>query len=56
MGQLVQVKLGEYRPVMWADANTVAVRRHDMVIMEVERNMEFGKVISDPDRACKTQA
>jgi cell fate regulator YaaT (PSP1 superfamily) len=58
MGQLVQIKLGEYRPVIWADANSVVVHRHDMVILEVERNLEFGKVISDPDKVCtgKTEA
>jgi cell fate regulator YaaT (PSP1 superfamily) len=50
MGRLVQVKLGEFRPVIWVDAGTVAVHRHDMVILEVERNLEFGKVISDPDK------
>jgi len=52
MGQLVQVKLGEYRPVIWVDAGAVAVNRHDMVILEVERNLEFGKIISDPAKAC----
>ena len=52
MGQLVQVKLGEYRPVLWADANKVEVHRHDMVILEIERNLEFGKVVSDADKAC----
>ena len=52
MGQLVQVKLGEYRSVVWMDANDVAVQRHDMVIMEIERNLEFGKVVSDPNKAC----
>ena len=31
MGQLVQVKLGEYRPVLWVDANAVAINRHDIV-------------------------
>ena len=58
MGQLVQVKLGEYRPVIWVDANSVAIHRHDMVVLEVERNLEFGKVISDPDKVCtgKTEA
>ena len=58
MGQLVQIKLGEYRPVIWVDANGVAIHRHDMVILEVERNLEFGKVISDPDKVCtgKTEA
>jgi cell fate regulator YaaT (PSP1 superfamily) len=58
MGQLVQVKLGEYRPVILVDANAIAVRRDDMVILEVERNLEFGKVVSDTDKACsgKTEA
>jgi cell fate regulator YaaT (PSP1 superfamily) len=58
MGQLVQVKLGEYRPVILVDANAIAVRRHDMVILEIERNLEFGKVVSDPDKVCggKTEA
>lgn len=51
MGQLVQVKLGEYRPVVWVDANGVAVHRHDWVILEVERNMEFGKVIAQSNKA-----
>ena len=58
MGQIIQVKLGEYRPVLWVDASGIAVHRHDMVVLEVERNLEFGKVISDPDKACtgKTEA
>ena len=58
MGQLVQIKLGEYRPVIWVDANAVVVHRHDMVILEIDRNLEFGKVFSDPDKACtgKTEA
>ena len=58
MGQLVQVKLGEYRPVIWVDAGGVATHRHDMVILEVERNLEFGKVISEADKVCtgKTEA
>jgi cell fate regulator YaaT (PSP1 superfamily) len=58
MGRLAQVKLGEFRSVIWVDANTVAVHRHDMVILEVERNLEFGKVIWDPDKVlgAKTEA
>src|SRR6266478_1966874 len=52
MGQLVQVKMGEYRSVVWVDANGIGIHRHDMVILEVERNLEFAKVLSDPDRAC----
>jgi cell fate regulator YaaT (PSP1 superfamily) len=58
MGQLVQIKLGEYRPVVWMDAAGVAMNRHDLVIIEVERNLEFGKIISEPDKVCtgKTEA
>jgi len=52
MGQLVQIKLGEYRPIILVDANAIAVRRHDMVVLELERNLEFGKVISETDKAC----
>jgi cell fate regulator YaaT (PSP1 superfamily) len=53
MGQLVEVKLGEYRSVIWAEAGNIALQRHDMVVLEVERNMEFGKVVSEPGKACK---
>ena len=53
MGQLVQIKLGEYRSVVWVDAGTVAVHRHDMVILEVQRNLEFGKVISEADKVSR---
>jgi cell fate regulator YaaT (PSP1 superfamily) len=58
MGQLVQVRIGEYRPVMWADANNVAIKRDDIVVMEVEKGLEFAKVVSDPDKVCtgKTEA
>ena len=48
MGQLVQVRLGEYRGVIWVEANGIAMHRHDIVIIEVERNLEFAKVVSDP--------
>ena len=58
MGQLVQVKLGEYRPVIFVDINNVAIKRDDMVVMEIEKGLEFGKVVSDPDKVCggKTEA
>ncbi|MBF0511937.1 MAG: stage 0 sporulation family protein [Candidatus Omnitrophica bacterium] len=49
MGQLVQVKIGEYRSVLWVDTHEVAIHRHDMVIVEVDRNLEFAKVISCPE-------
>ena len=33
----------------------LSIHRHDMVILEVERNLEFGKVISDPDKGLYRQ-
>ena len=44
--------------MIWADSNGVVIHRHDMVILEIERNLEFGKVVSDSDKVCtgKTEA
>ena len=52
MGQLIEVKLGEYRSVGLYDYNNVACKRGDMVIAEVEKGSEFGKVVSEPGKAC----
>ncbi len=52
MGQLVEIKLGEYRPVGLFEAGEVACRRGDIVVVEIERSLEFGKVVSDPGKAC----
>lgn len=52
MGQLIEVKLGEYRPVGLFDGNGVVCKRGDIVIMEIEKGSEFGKVVSDPSKAC----
>ncbi len=58
MGELVQIKLGEYRPHVWVDANGVACHRDDMVIVDIEKSSEFGKVIGEPGKSCtgKTEA
>ncbi len=58
MGQIVQVKLGEYRPLIWVDANNVAIKRDDIVILDIEKTLEYGKVITDPNKVCtgKTEA
>ncbi|MCA9406635.1 MAG: stage 0 sporulation family protein [Candidatus Omnitrophica bacterium] len=53
MGQLVQVRLGEYRQVYMYDANGVDCNRDDYVILEVDRGSEFGQVVSDKDAVCK---
>lgn len=56
MGQLIQVKLGEYRSIIWAAPDTAQVKRHDMVILEMDRNLEFGKIVSDPDKVCNSKS
>lgn len=56
MAQLVEVKIGEYRSVALLDLNQVVCRRDDMVIVEIDKGFEYGKVISDPAKTCKTSA
>ncbi|MBL8014154.1 MAG: stage 0 sporulation protein [Candidatus Omnitrophica bacterium] len=53
MGKIVQIQVGEYRQVYWFDAAEVVCRRDDIVIIEYERSLEFGRVVSDPDKVCK---
>jgi cell fate regulator YaaT (PSP1 superfamily) len=58
MGKIVQVQVGEYRPVHWFDLGEVNCKRDDLVIVELDRGSEFGRIISDPDKVCtgKTEA
>ncbi len=53
MGKLIQVQLGEYRPVSFFDLNDVECARGDYVILEVDRGSEFGKVVSVVDNEFK---
>ena len=47
MGKIIQVQLGEFRPVYYYDLNEVKCKRGDYVILEVDRGSEFGKIVSD---------
>ncbi len=49
MGKLVQVQLGHFRPVEYAELNGVECLRDDYVILEVDRGTEFGRVVSHPE-------
>ncbi len=53
MGKIVEVKLGDYRPVIKADLNDIVCNRDDHIILEVERGSEFGRVVSDVSKACE---
>jgi len=50
MPKVVEVYLGEYRPVVYVDQNNVECLRDEYVIVEVERGTEYGKVVANrPD-------
>ncbi len=54
MGQLIQVKIGEYRSVSLFDQNAIVCKRDDMVVIEFEKGFEYGKIVSDTSRVCST--
>ncbi|MCB9757405.1 MAG: stage 0 sporulation family protein [Candidatus Omnitrophica bacterium] len=58
MGKIIEVQLGEYRPVGFYDQNDIECNRGDYVIIEQDRSMEFGHVLTDTTTACagKTDA
>ncbi len=56
MGQVIQVRLGEYRPVYFFDTHDVNCNRDDYVILEIDKTAECGKVISDVNIVCKGKA
>ena len=56
MGKIVEIQLGEYRPVFLYNLNNIACERDDCVVIEGERGSEFGKVISNADLSCKSKS
>jgi len=58
MGHLVEIQLGEYRSVGVYDANGVECPRGGIVIIDVQKGFEFGKMVSELGKACsgKTEA
>lgn len=53
MGKIIEVQLGEYRPVSVYDLHEVNCERDDYVILEIDKSSEFGKVISDVKAVCE---
>jgi cell fate regulator YaaT (PSP1 superfamily) len=47
MGKIIEIQLGEYRPVYFCDQNDNECARGDQVILEMEHTMEFGRVVTD---------
>ncbi|MBI3601943.1 MAG: stage 0 sporulation family protein [Candidatus Omnitrophica bacterium] len=54
MGQLIQIKVGEYRSVVFFDQNDIVCKRDDIVIVEFDKGSEYGQVVSDTSRVCAT--
>jgi len=54
MAKIIEVQLGEYRPVYPYDLNGVECNRGDYVILEGDRGSEFGRVVSDVQLPCKS--
>ncbi len=55
MGPLMEIKLGEFRQVGMFDCNTIACKRGDIVILEVEKGVEYGKAVGDFLQRCASK-
>ena len=54
MGKLIQVRLGENRPVVYVDDRDVECRRGDYLVVEVDRSTEFARVASRSVPRCES--
>lgn len=52
MESVVQVKLGEYRSSIWVKSTGHVLAANDIVIVEVEKGHEFGRIVGDPNKVC----
>lgn len=53
MAKLIEIQVGDFRPVAYFDQNEVKCDRDDLVILNFERGTEFGRVVSDTKTVCK---
>ncbi|HOW35132.1 MAG TPA: regulatory iron-sulfur-containing complex subunit RicT [Candidatus Omnitrophota bacterium] len=51
----IQVKLGKFRPVAFFNSGELKCNRGDIVILEVDRGVEYGEVLSDAHFVCKAK-
>ncbi len=52
MGKVIEVKLGHFRGSEMFDLNNIECQKGDMVILDVNKQSEFGEVVSDMDKVC----
>ena len=56
MAKVIQIQLGEYRPVVYVELpDELGVARDDDVIVDVERGQEFARIVSNMNIPCKTR-
>ncbi len=55
MEKNIEVQLGDFRTVSWFDRNEIICQRDQCVILEVDRGAEFGRVVSDVQKGCKSK-
>ena len=53
MGKVIEVHLGEFRSVTKLDLNNVECQRDDMVIVEIDKGYECGRIVSDVKSLCE---
>lgn len=56
MAKIIEIHLGDYRPVLHFDISDVECNRGNYVILEVDRGAEYGKVVSDVSLPCRAKA
>lgn len=52
MESVVQVKLGDYRSPIWVRAQAGNLAMHDLIIVDIQKTIEFAKIILDPRKVC----
>lgn len=55
MPKIIEVRLGDFRPVGDFDINSIECVRDQYVILEVDRGAEYGKVVSQSANICKSK-
>lgn len=53
MAKIIQVHLGEFRPVGFFTLEEINCQRDDYVILQAEQASEYGRVVSDISHICK---
>lgn len=53
MEKVIQIRLGEFRGVFFYNLGNVVCNRDDLVVIEIDRGTEFGKVVSEVNTVCK---